>query len=129
MIDVRQIQIEPITLSWSEWYAWSKFELDARSDAEGITLPDSPGVYEAKLTDSDERLTIGRASNLRMRVKQGLVKGNVPHSSGKDIRDKENTSAIIIRWAVTDRRAAVEEELHRQHVELFGCLPKYTERT
>ena len=128
-MDIRHIEIPPITLDWSEWHAWHKFELDARSDLEGITLPDSSGVYEAKLIDTDERLTIGKASNLRMRVKQGLVKGKVPHSSGDDIREKEDTSRIVIRWAVTDRPAAVEEELHKRHKGLFGKLPKYTDRT
>lgn len=34
-------------------------------------LPDKAGVYEAKLVGIEERLTIGKASNLRMRVKQG----------------------------------------------------------
>jgi len=128
-MDIRYIEIPPITLDWSEWYAWHKFELDARTESEGITLPNSPGVYEAKLFDTDERLTIGKASNLRMRVKQGLVKGKVPHSSGKDIREKENTSRIVIRWVITDRPAAVEEELHKRHIEAFGKLPKYTDRT
>jgi len=129
MMDVRHIEIAPITLEWSDWFAWSRFELDARSDPESVILPDSPGVYEARLIDNDERLTIGRASNLRMRVKQGLVKGKVPHSSGKNIRESEDVSLIVIRWAVTDRPAAVEEELHRRHAEFFGRLPKYTERT
>ena len=129
MMDIRHIEIASITLDWSEWFAWSRFELDARSDSEGITLPDSPGVYEVRQVDNDERLTIGRASNLRMRVKQGLVKGKVPHSSGKSIRENEEVASIVIRWAITDRPAAVEEELHRRHIEFFGRLPKYTERT
>jgi hypothetical protein len=128
-MDIRHIQIPPITLEWVEWYAWNKFELDARSDSNGITPPNLPGVYEARSTGSDKRLTIGKASNLRMRVKQGLVKGKVKHSSGRDIREKEDTSKVIIRWAVTDRPAAVEEELHKQHLEIFGELPKYTDRT
>jgi hypothetical protein len=129
IMDINFIEIPPITLSWSDWFDWSRFELDARSDPQGLKLPDTPGVYEAKLKDSEERLTIGKASNLRMRVKQGLVKDKVPHSSGDDIREKEDTSNVVIRWAVTDRPAAVEEELHRQHVAEFSKLPKYTDRT
>lgn len=129
MMDVRYIEIPPITLDWSEWFVWSRFKLDARSDPNALRLPSSSGVYEARLDDNETRLTIGRASNLRMRVKQGLVKGKVPHSAGRSIRREEDTSRIVIRWAVTERPAAVEEELHRRHVEVFGKLPKYTERT
>lgn len=128
-MDIRRIEIPTITLNWSEWYAWPVFLRDARSDPEGVTPPETAGVYEAKLGDAEERLTIGKASNLRMRIKQGLVKGKVPHSSGSDIRNNEDTSRIAIRWTTTDRPAAVEEELHRKHVETFGRLPKYTERT
>ena len=128
-MDIRHIEIAPVILNWSDWYHWSRFETDARTDPNGIILPNLPGVYEAKPIGTDERLTIGKASNLRMRVKQGLVKGKVPHSSGKDIREKEDTLTLVIRWAVTDRPAAVEEELHKRHVEFFGRLPKYTDRT
>lgn len=128
-MDIWRIEIPTISLNWSDWYAWSVFLRDARNDSEGVTPPETAGVYEAKLDDAEERLTIGRASNLRMRVKQGLVKGKVPHSSGDDIRNSEDTSKIVIRWAVTDRPAAVEEELHRKHIDAFGRLPKYTERT
>jgi hypothetical protein len=83
-------------------------------------------VYEVKYRDSDERLTIGKASNLRMRVKQGLVKGKVPHRAGEKIREKENTSQVVVRWAETERRAAAEEELHLRYRARFGRLPMYT---
>jgi len=128
-MDIRLIEISPINLNWSDWHKWEAFARDARSDPNGIILPDEPGVYEARLVNTEERLTIGKASNLRMRVKQGLVKGKVSHSSGKDIREKENTALVVIRWATTQRPAAVEEELHRRYVEVFGKLPKYTDRT
>ncbi len=128
-MDVNYIEIPAITLNWSDWYTWSRFLRDARSDPDSIALPNTTGVYEARLVESDERLTIGKASNLRMRVKQGLVKGKVPHSSGNDIRGNEDLSKIVIRWAITNRPAAVEEELHRKHIEAFGRLPKYTDRT
>jgi hypothetical protein len=128
-MDVQYIEIPAITLDWSNWYTWYKFQRDARSDPDSITLPNATGVYEAKLVGIEERLTIGKASNLRMRVKQGLVKGKIPHSSGDDIRSHEDLSKIVIRWAITDRPAAAEEELHRKHIEAFGRLPKYTDRT
>ncbi|MCP4416012.1 MAG: hypothetical protein GY805_05285 [Chloroflexi bacterium] len=125
----QHIEIPPITLKWSEWTTWSRFKLDARTDPNAVQVPNLPGVYEVKLIDHEKRLTIGKASNLRMRVKQGLVKGNTPHSSGKKIRKEEDHSAIVIRWAVTKRPSTVEEELHKKHIDFFGGLPKYTQRT
>jgi len=128
-MDIKLIKIPPIDLEWTEWYPWNRLEFDARSDSNGITPPKSPGVYEVRLIEIEQRLTIGKTSNLRRRVTQGLVKGTIEHSSGKVIREKEDTSKILIRWAKTDRPAAVEEELHKQHKIIFGNLPKYTRRT
>ena len=88
-----------------------------------------PGVYEARYRDSEERLTIGKASDLRMRVKQGLVKGKTPHSTGEKIRANEDTSRIVVRWAITSRPAAVEEELHYKYRSRVGRLPKYVDHT
>lgn len=127
--EIQFIIIPPITLTWSAWYHWHHFLLDARSDPTGIRVPQAPGVYEARHAHTAERLTIGKAANLRMRIKQGLVKGKAPHSSGSNIRMLEDTADIVVRWAVTDRPSAVEEELHRQYREQFGRLPWYTERT
>ncbi len=127
--DIRHVEIQPITLLWSDWHTWDRLTIDARTNANAITPPSSSGVYEARLQGQDERLTIGKAANLRRRVKQGLVKGKSPHSAGKDIRALEDTSRILIRWAETDRPAAVEEDLHRRYKEVFGRLPKYTDRT
>ena len=79
--------------------------------------------------DSDLRLTIGKASNLRMHVKQGLVKGKLPHSSGRRIREGESTESIVVRWAETDGPSYAEEELHRRYLKQHGALPKYTEVT
>ena len=122
------IKIPEITLEWSEWCPWDDIKKDTRSG--GIEIPNkTPGVYEVKYKDKDERLTIGKASDLRMRIRQGLVKGKTPHSAGKRIRQNEDTAKIIIRWAITDRPAAVEEELHRKHREKFCRLPKYVEHT
>lgn len=128
-MEIRRIEIPLIILQWSEWFAWGQYLRDARSDPEAIAVPSAPGVYEAKLADSEERLTICRTSDLRLQIKQGLVKGKVPHSSGDDIRSKEDTSKVVIRWAETDRPLAVEEELHRWHWSTFGKLPRYTDRT
>jgi excinuclease UvrABC nuclease subunit len=127
-MDIRHIVIPPITLDWTEWYAWRRFELDAHPHSERITPPNDSGVYEARFIDAinaDERIYIGKASDLRMRVKQGLVKGKVPHAAGKHIMEKEDTSRIVIRWASTNRPSAVEEELLKKYMNLFRKLPKY----
>jgi excinuclease UvrABC nuclease subunit len=124
-----EINIPPIVLEWSEWIPWDDLRIDARSEG-GLRVPNrTPGVYEARFAESEERLTIGKAANLRQRIKQGLVKGKARHSAGKKIRASEDVSAIVVRWAVTDRPAAVEEELHRRHRAKFGRLPTYTKRT
>ena len=122
------INIPPISLKWSDWIYWDKIKEDARKG--GIAIPnETPGVYEVRYENDGERLTIGKTSNLRMRIKQGLVKGKTPHSAGDRIRDKEDTSKIVIRWAVTDRPAAVEEELHKRHLKKFGRLPRHVVHT
>jgi hypothetical protein len=118
-----------ITLEWSEWVAWSDLLQDARTSLEAVRVPNEPGVYEARLRECKERLTIGKAANLRMRVRQALVRGKVPHSAGKLIRTHERVADIVIRWAITDRPAAVEEELHRRYRERIGQWPKYTKHT
>lgn len=123
------VRIPPIKLEWSNWVPWNDLSIDARGDS-GVKVPNRvAGVYEVKYVDTEERLTIGKASNLRMRIKQGLVKGMVEHSAGKKIRVQEDVSAIVVRWAVTDRPAAVEEELHQKYQAKFGKLPKHTEHT
>lgn len=122
------IKIAPIELVWSDWFGWRDIEVDVRKG--GIRLPNGKsGVYEARYADREERLTIGKASDLRMRVKQGLVKGKTPHSAGQSIRQNENVSNVIVRWAITDRPSAVEEELHKRYLAKFGKLPKYVKHT
>lgn len=124
-----KINIPPIVLEWSEWIAWNDLKLDARG-GDGVIVPNKKaGIYEVKLKNTNERLHIGRASDLRARVKQGLVKGKVPHSTGKKIRTNEDVSNIVVRWATTDRPSAVEEELHSLYQTKFGKLPKYTKHT
>ena len=128
----REIHIEPIVLDWSAWYSWLDIERDARYD--GVVVPNKePGIYEVRLHKQKERLVIGRSNDLRMRIKQGLVRGKVPHSTGERIRagikkGEISASDISIRWAVTDRPSAVQEELHRRYRGQFGELPKYSKR-
>jgi len=123
------LRIPPIVLNWSRWVPWKDLERDAREPG-GVRVPSKmSGVYEVRYTDAQERLHIGRASDLRMRIKQGLVKGKTPHSTGKRIRAGEDVSRIVVRWAVTGRAAAAEEELHRKHRARFGSLPRHTKRT
>lgn len=122
------IEIPPITLEWSNWFPWDDLKEDARRG--GIRVPnEKPGVHEVKQTGVEERLTIGRTSNLRMRIKGGLVKGTCPHSTGSRIRANEDTSKLAVRWAITDRPAAVKEELHKRYLRRFGRLPKYAKHT
>jgi hypothetical protein len=89
------IKIPQIILQWSKWYPWKDVEKGARKSE--IKIPNKkPGVYEVKYKCDDKRLTIGKASDLRMRIRQGLVKGKIPHSAGKKIRKNEETSKIVI---------------------------------
>lgn len=127
-METQDIVIPPIHLEWSAWFGWNELIEDARSG--GIRIPNGkPGVYEVRLKNNMERLTIGETSDLRGRIRDGLVKGTLPHSTGGKIRANEDTSKIEIRWAETDRPCAVEEELHKQYVSNFGKWPKYTEHT
>jgi hypothetical protein len=119
------INLPPIHLEWSEWVPWNHLKLDARSGGRTLVPNGRSGVYEVKYADAEQCLTIGKASDLRMRVKQGRVKGKIPHSAGAKIRESEDTSQLIVRWAVTDRPAAVEEELHMRYKARFGRLPTH----
>ena len=91
-------------------------------------VPTRSGVYEVRRADDEQRLTIGKATNLRQRIVRGLVKGKLPHSAGKRIRASERVSELLVRWAETDRPAAAEEELHRRQIQQFGRLAQYTRR-
>ena len=129
-MDIGIIKIPEINLKWNKWYKWHTLELDLRRSDNGVNVPSRPGVYEARYEDEEECLTIGKASDLRMRVKQGLVKGKVPHSTGERMKSENlDFSKIVVRWAVTDRPSATEEDLHKRHVEKHGRLPKYVKRT
>lgn len=133
----RSVEIGPVEDEFLEiptihlgWYPWERWEDIVEFGYVILDLPgEKSGVYEAKLWEEEERLTIGRASDLRIRVLQRLVRGTNAHSSGDKIREAEDVSRVMVRWATTDRPAAAEEELHRRHVEKFGHLPKYTVHT
>jgi hypothetical protein len=125
------IRIPTIVLHWSPWHTWHELSLDARGGG-GVRIPNKQrGVYEVRPSlGGKERLTIGRAANLRMRIRQGLVKGLTPHSSGTRLRSAiSDPSKLEVRWALTDRPAAAEEELHQRYVKAFGRLPEFTLRT
>ena len=127
-MEIEIIEIPKIELRWSEWHPWNEIIEDARSG--GIVIPNKiPGVYQARYINAEEMLTIGRTNDLRMRIRQGLVKGKTPHSAGKSIREKEDVSQLIVRWAVTDRPSAAEEDLHRKYVDRYGKWPLYTDHT
>jgi hypothetical protein len=119
-----EIHIPHIVLEWSDWFSWSQLEREV------VSPPTKKrGVYEVKYIDGNERLTIGKASDLHKRVVRGLVLGKLKHSTGKKIRAQANPSELMVRWAETERPAAVEEALHIRYKEDFGCLPKYTKIT
>lgn len=124
------LEIGNLYLHWSDWYDWDDVARDGRK-VDAIQIPNkTPGVYEVKLKGSSKRLTIGKTNNLRYRIRQALVRGIAPHSSGKNIRLKEDISKIEIRWAITERPSAAEEELHRLYKMNNGTnLPMYTKRT
>ncbi|HJN15215.1 MAG TPA: hypothetical protein QGH10_06995, partial [Armatimonadota bacterium] len=58
-----------IHLAWSRWERWEDI------DEHSVAILDMPlcksGVYEAKQSDNEARLTIGRASDLRTRILNG----------------------------------------------------------
>ncbi len=126
MSQADSIEIPAISLEWSDWTPWMQLASDEKG---GTKIPDLPGVYEVKSVDGDERLTIGQASDLRMRVKQALVRGNIPHSAGARIRAHEDISRLLVQWAVTERQSVAEAGLHERHIQALGRLPKYTRRT
>jgi hypothetical protein len=128
-METMNLEITPIVLEWSDWYPWERYKLHQRTNPSSIKVPNQPGVYEARLVDEDEMLTIGKSNKLSRRIINGLVKGIIPHSAGERIRETEDTTKIVVRWAKTDQYSLAEAILHSQHIEMFGRLPKYTKRT
>jgi hypothetical protein len=127
---VQAIEVPPIVLAWSPWHRWKTLREDERGGP-GLRLPAGrPGVYEVMAEGQGLRLTIGRTSNLRARVKYQLVMGSGgSHPAREPIMKNEDLGRVFIRWALTDRPAAAEEALHLDHVRRHGRLPKYTQRT
>lgn len=77
MAEVQHITIEPLELRWSVWARWSELAADTRLG--GIGVPNGvSGVYEVRYEDAEERLTIGKAANLRFRVKRGSSEERPP---------------------------------------------------
>jgi len=69
------IRIPPVELDWSDWASWDSLKVDSRS-GQGVIVPNRvPGVYEVKLVGAEERLTTGKTSDLRLRIKRGAVYG------------------------------------------------------
>jgi len=123
----KEIKIPIIKLNWSEYYSFNELLKDARKD--GISVPNKPGVYEV-IDENGNVLHIGRASNLRSRVKQHLVKGKGKHSTRKRmLEDGVNFNNLKVRWAVTNWPNSAEEFLHKEFKKKYGCLPKYTKVT
>jgi hypothetical protein len=121
------LEIGVIALEWSEWTPWPNLVADNRGGA-GVSIPNQvPGVYEVRVSGANgsERLYIGKAGDLRLRVRQGLVKGKIPHPGGTRIRAQEDVARLLVRWAVTGRPAAAEEELHQAYRRKFGRPPAY----
>lgn len=67
-METQIISIPTIQLEWSDWNNWITLLEDACSG--GIRIPNKrPGVYEVRLKNHKERLTIGKASDLRWRIR------------------------------------------------------------
>ena len=102
-MNIQVIQIEKITLEWSGWHSFSEISLDVRNAK--LKIPDKAGVYEViPRKGCDKKLTIGQTSNLRDRIRQGLVSGTAPHSTGKRIRKAfSNADFKNITWGKAGR--------------------------
>jgi hypothetical protein len=128
----RQERLPPEVLSIPDiWIKWSFVEsfddiAGTGEHSEEIDLPPpEPGVYEVRCRGRYEPLYIGRTLNLRQRVRDALVKGIAVHVAGQRMRENEGPALLCVRWAVTDRPAAAEEELLRRHEKFWGHLPEY----
>jgi hypothetical protein len=127
MSEYKILEIGTITLKLSSWAPWRDLLIDNRGGF-GVYIPNQkPGIYEVKRADhsGDERLYIGQTGDLRLRVRQGLVKGKIGHPAGTKICSFEDTSKLSVRWAETSRPACAEEELLHEYRARFGILPLY----
>ncbi len=127
---VQVIAIPPLVLAWSPWQPWDSLREDERQRTGSRVPLARSGVYEVMAKGQRVRLTIGRTSDLRFRIKHNLVMGlGVGHAAHEAILANEDTSKVYVRWALTDRPAAAEEALHLEHKRRHGRMPKYTQRT
>jgi excinuclease UvrABC nuclease subunit len=121
------VSLPKIKLNWSDWYSVDALKEDERKSK--IKIPNHSGVYEVR-DEFENILHIGRASNLRHRIRQALVKGKSKHSTRERmLKDKVDFKKLKIRWAKTEYPNAVEEYLHKKHKKIFGVLPKYSKVT
>jgi hypothetical protein len=67
------LEIGTITLDGSGWVQWTDVAADNRGGAEVLIPNHASGVYEVRHAERDrqERIYIGKASDLRLRVRQG----------------------------------------------------------
>ncbi len=95
-----------------------------------LILNGVPGVYEVKYAAAEggERLHVGKASDLRMRIRQGLVEGKALHSAGKRIRAEEDVSLLVdpvgCHGQTRSRRGGATPPVRVAH----GGLPRYIVR-
>jgi len=122
-----RLDIGTIELDWSWWEWWTDLR-DGFLGGARVQVPEKLGVYEVKLHGEPTLLYIGRAQNLHVRVLDQLAKAGTHHSAARKIAARELVEQICVRWATTDRPAAVEEELLRAHLEAWKTLTKYTVR-
>ena len=107
------IYLPSFEIEWDRWRVWNQLKdnLDI--------IPEECGVYEVKRMYEEIRLDIGCTEKLKGRI-TSLLKGT--HSVGEKIRSKENPSALVIRWAITDRPEAIEKALMIRHLLKFDSI-------
>ena len=121
------LKIPEIVLNWSQLYSFEDIKKHAKEG--GVNIPNQSGVYKV-LNENNEILHIGRASNLRHRIKQGFVKGKTPHSTrDRMLNEGVDFKKLKIQWAITDWPNSAEEYLHKKFKKEYGHLPKFTKVT
>jgi excinuclease UvrABC nuclease subunit len=121
--EISEVNIH-VMLNWTQWYSF----VDIRN--EKYVLSTLSGVYEVRDIHSKEILHIGKAINLKNRVKTRFVDGKYRHSTRDRMIEKHvKFEDLEIRWLETEYSCAVEEYLHKEHIKQFGRLPEYVIRT
>lgn len=92
----------------------------------------SSGIFAVRQRGLAERLLVGRAGDLRRRLKHALVESRRRRATDDELRTKEDLTRIEMRWALASAREApfipwaeIEAELLRRYVAQFGQWPKY----